>query len=125
MKVFLARSTILLAVTISMTTHFALPAKADSTANLLLNLQCQDGYNVNIWKTKKSGELLYRSTSFNGNLSLGKGTNQATEGVRVYKFQNGDYQYWVWDGTLDSQQSGTLEVYKNNAIQQQYACTKR
>lgn len=125
MKAFLIRSTTLLALATSLIAHFALPAKADSTANLLLNLQCQGGYNVNIWKTKQSGELLYRSTSSNGNLSLGRGTSQATEGVRVYKFQNGNYQYWVWDGTLDSQQSGTLEVYKNNAIQQQYACTER
>jgi hypothetical protein len=125
MKAFLNRSTILLALATSMIAHFALPASADSTANLFLNLQCQGGYNVNIWKTKKSGELLYRSTSSNGNLSLGKGTSQATEGVRVYKFQNGNYQYWVWDGTLDSQQSGTLEVYKDNSIQQKYACTKR
>lgn len=125
MKVFLIRSTTLLALAASLITHFALPAKADSTATLLLNLQCQGGYNVSIWETKQSGELLYRSTSANGNLSLGRGTSQATEGVRVYKFQNGNYQYWVWDGTLDSQQSGTLEVYKNNAIQQQYACTKR
>ncbi|WP_308189213.1 hypothetical protein [Nostoc mirabile] len=46
---------------------------------------------------------------------------RSKDGTRVYKFQNGNYQYWVWDGTLDSQQSGTVEVYKNNAIQQQYA----
>ncbi|KAM3093035.1 hypothetical protein ACKFKF_30165 [Phormidesmis sp. 146-12] len=125
MKAFLTRSTILLALAISTTANFAPPASADSTANLLLSLQCQGGYNVNIWKTKKSGELLYRATSANGNLSLGKGTSQATEGVRVYRFQNGNYQYWVWDGTLDSQQSGTLEVYKDDFIQRQYACTKR
>jgi hypothetical protein len=25
-------------------------------------------------------------------------------------------QPWVWDGTLDNPQSGTLEVYKNNRI---------
>jgi hypothetical protein len=125
MKAFLNYSTILPALAISMILHFALPASADSTANLLLNLQCEGGYNVDIWKTKQSGELLYRSTSSNGKLSLGRGTSQATEGVRVYKFQKGNHQYWVWDGTLDSQQSGTLEVYKNNTIQRRYACTKR
>ncbi|MEH1812457.1 MAG: hypothetical protein V7K26_17490 [Nostoc sp.] len=70
----------------------------------------------NIWRNYTSGELLYRSTSSNGNLSLGKGTSQLTEGVRVYKFRNGIYEYWVWDGTLDNPQSGTLEVYKNNRI---------
>lgn len=125
MKAFLNYSTILPALAISMILNFALPASADSTANLLLNLQCEGGYNVNIWKTKQSGELLYRSTSSNGKLSLGRGTSQATEGVRVYKFQKGNHQYWVWDGTLDSQQSGTLEVYKNNTIQRRYACTQR
>ncbi|TWH43951.1 hypothetical protein [Dulcicalothrix desertica] len=125
MKAFLNYSTILPALAISMILHFALPASADSTANLLLNLQCEGGYNVDIWKTKQSGELLYRSTSSNGKLSLGRGTSQATEGVRVYKFQKGNHQYLVWDGTLDSQQSGTLEVYKNNTIQRRYACTKR
>ncbi|BAZ08911.1 hypothetical protein NIES4071_07170 [Calothrix sp. NIES-4071] len=125
MKAFLNYSTIIPALAISMILHFALPASADSTANLLLNLQCEGGYNVDIWKTKQSGELLYRSTSSNGKLSLGRGTSQATEGVRVYKFQKGNHQYWVWDGTLDSQQSGTLEVYKNNTIQRRYACTKR
>lgn len=125
MKAFLTCSTILLALATSMIANIALPVSADSTANLLLNLQCEGGYNVNIWKTKESGELLYRSTSSNGNFSLGRGTSQATEGVRVYKFQNGDSQHWVWDGTLDSQQSGRLEVYKNNAIQRQYACMKR
>lgn len=125
MKAFLNYSTILPAFAISMILYFALPASADSTANLLLNLQCEGGYNVDIWKTKQSGELLYRSTSSNGKLSLGRGTSQATEGVRVYKFQKGNHQYWVWDGTLDSQQSGTLEVYKNNTIQRRYACTKR
>lgn len=39
MKAFLNRSTILAALAISMTLYFALPASADSTANLLLNLQ--------------------------------------------------------------------------------------
>ncbi|MBW4542056.1 MAG: hypothetical protein KME43_23370 [Myxacorys chilensis ATA2-1-KO14] len=124
MKTLLKRSTLLLALVPCLAANFSLPAMADSTADLLLNLNCQGGYNINVWKTRKSGELLYRSTSSNGNLSLERGTSQATEGVRVYKFQNGDYQYWVWDGTLDSQQAGTLEVYKNNAIQRQYACTK-
>ncbi|GAP99936.1 hypothetical protein [Leptolyngbya sp. NIES-2104] len=125
MKAFLTRSAILLALVTSTTAHFALSASADSTASLLLSLQCEGGYNVNIWKTRTSGELLYRATSSNGNLSLGRGTSRATEGVRVYKFQNSNYEYWVWDGTLNSQQAGTLEVYKNNRIQRQYACMQR
>ncbi|MEP0873465.1 hypothetical protein NDA01_27270 [Trichocoleus desertorum AS-A10] len=125
MKTFLNGSTFLLALATCIAVNFYLPATADSTASLILSLRCRGGYDVNIWKTKASGELLYRSTSRNGNLSLGRGTRQATEGVQVYKFQNGNYQYWVWDGTLDSKQSGTLEVYKNNYIQMQQACTKR
>lgn len=125
MKTLLNRSTFLFALATCIAANFSLPATADSTASLILSLRCRGGYNVNIWKTKTSGELLYRSTSPNGNLSLGKGTRQATEGVHVYRFRNGDYQYWVWDGTLDSKQSGTLEVYKNNRIQLQRACTKQ
>ena len=125
MKTSLNRSTFLLALATCIAPNFYLPAAADSTASLILSLRCRGGYDVNIWKTKTSGELLYRSTSRNGNLSLGRGTRQATEGVQVYKFRNGNYQYWVWDGTLDSKQSGTLEVYKNNYIQMQQACTKR
>lgn len=125
MKTSLNRYTFLLALATYIAANFSLPAAADSTASLILSLRCRGGYDVNIWKTKTSGELLYRSTSHNGNLSLGRGTRQATEGVQVYKFRNGNYQYWVWDGTLDSKQSGTLEVYKNNYIQMQQACTKR
>ena len=117
MKTLLSRSTFLLAMATFIAANSSLPAAADSTASLILSLRCQGGYNVNIWKTNTSGELLYCSTSPNGNLSLGRGTRQATEGVQVYRFRNGNYQYWVWDGTLDSKQSGTLEVYKNNYIQ--------
>lgn len=124
MKAVLSRSTFLLALTICIAANFSLPAAADSTASLILSLRCRGEYNVNIWKTNTSGELLYRSTSPNGSLSLGRGTSQATEGVRVYRFRNGNYEYWTWDGTLDSRQSGTLEVYKNNRIQMRRACTK-
>jgi hypothetical protein len=118
-------STFFLALATCVAANFSLPAAADSTAGLILSLKCQGGYNVNIWKRNTSGELLYRSTSPIGNLSLGRGTRQATEGTQVYRFRNGNYQYWVWDGTLDSKQAGTLEVYKNNRIQMQRACTKR
>jgi hypothetical protein len=103
---------------------FSLRASADSTAGIILSTKCQGGYNINIWQNHTDGELLYRATSPNGNLSLGSGTSQATEGVRVYKFRKGNYEYWVWDGTLDNPQSGILEVYKNNRILMQQACTK-
>lgn len=124
MKTLLKISTLLLALTTCVSANFPLKASADSTANLVLSLKCKGGYNVNVWKKKYNGELLYRSTSSNGNLNLSKGTSKATEGVRVYKFRKGNQEYWVWDGTQDSQQSGTLEVYKNNKIVLQRACTK-
>ena len=124
MKTLLKRFALLLALPIGALANFSLPAAADSTAALILSMKCRGGYNVNIWRNYTSGELLYRSTSGNGNLSLGRGTSQATEGVRVYRFQNGDYKYQAWDGTLDSSQSGTLEVYKNNRILMKQACTK-
>ncbi|MEH2406416.1 hypothetical protein [Nostoc sp.] len=117
-------SALLLALPISILTNFSLPAAADSTAGIILSTKCQGGYNINIWQNHTSGELLYRATNPNGNLSLSKGTSQATEGVRVYKFRKGIYEYWVWDGTLDNPQSGTLEVYKNNRILMRQACKK-
>ncbi|WP_414625242.1 hypothetical protein [Calothrix sp. CCY 0018] len=89
-----------------------------------MSTQCQGDYNINIWQNYQSGELLYRATSLNGNLSLGGGTRQATEGVQVYKFGNGNYEYWVWDGTLDDPQAGTLEVYQNNRLLMRQACTR-
>ncbi|MFN6453003.1 MAG: hypothetical protein RM022_012465 [Nostoc sp. EfeVER01] len=113
-----------LALPINILANFSLRASADSTAGIILSTKCQSGYNINIWRNYTNGELLYRATSANGNLSLGKGTSQATEGVRVYKFRNGIYEYWVWDGTLDNPQSGTLEVYKNNRILMKQACRK-
>ncbi|WDD37019.1 hypothetical protein PQG02_34985 (plasmid) [Nostoc sp. UHCC 0926] len=124
MKTLLKRSALLLALPISVLVNFSLPASADSTAGIILSTKCQGGYNINIWQNYSSGELLYRATNPNGHLSLGKGTKQATEGVRVYKFRNRNYQYWVWDGTLDSPQSGTLEVYKNNRILMRQTCRK-
>ena len=123
MTPILKKSALLLGLVTSVLAN-PLSAWADSTAGIVLSMKCQNGYNINIWQNYRSNELLYRSTSRNGNLSLGKGTSQATEGVRVYKFRNGIYQYWVWDGTLDNSQSGTLEVYKNNRILMQRACQK-
>ncbi|MBD2452083.1 hypothetical protein H6G76_34230 [Nostoc sp. FACHB-152] len=124
MKILLKISALLLALPISVLTNCYLIASADSTAGIVLSTKCQGGYNINIWQKYKNGELLYRATSHNGNLSLGKGTSKATEGVRVYKFRSGIYEYWVWDGTLDNPQSGTLEVYKNNRILMKQACRK-
>ena len=124
MKILLKISALLVALPISVLTNFYLPVSADSTASLILSTKCQGGYQINIWQNNTSRERLYRATSPKGNLSLGGGTVKPTEGVRVYKFRSGNYEYWVWDGTLDSPQSGTLEVYKNNRILMQKACTK-
>ena len=120
----LKRSVLLLVLPILAFANSPLRASADSTAELILSTKCRGSYNINIWRNRASGELLYRSTSSNGNLSLGSGTSKATEGVRVFKFRNGDYAYWVWDGTLDNPRSGNLEVYKNNRILMQQACKK-
>ena len=124
MKTLLKRFALLFALPICALANFSLPASADSSAELILSLSCQGGYNINIWQNYASGELLYRATSSNGNLSLDGGTSQATEGVQVYRFQNGNYGYSVWDGTLDSSQAGTLEVYKNDQILMQQPCTR-
>lgn len=123
MKTLLKRAVLFFALPICISGYFSLPAAADSTADLILSTRCQGGYNINIWLNYRSGELLYRATSPHGNLSLGRGTSQATEGVRVYKFGSGNYEYWVWDGTLDDPQAGTLEVYQNNYLLMRQACT--
>jgi hypothetical protein len=124
MKRLLKRTALLLALPISILANFSLPVSADSTAGIILSTKYQGGYNINIWQNNTDGGLLYGLTSPNGNLSLGRGISQATEGVRVYKFRKENYEYWVWDGTLDNPQSGTLEVYKNNRILMQQFCTK-
>jgi hypothetical protein len=118
------RFTLLVTLATSISSTLSLPASADSTADLILNMKC-GRYNVNIWKNRSSGEFLYRTTSPYGNLSLDGGTRESTEGVGVYKFRNNNYAYWVWDGTLDSQQAGTLEVYENDRILMRLACTKQ
>ena len=92
-----------------------------SDSVVVFSTKCRGGYNINIWRNYTSGELLYRSTNGSGNLSLGRGTSHTAEGVRVYRFQNGDYEYWLWDGT-DSSRSGTLQVYKDNRVLMQQLC---
>jgi len=87
MKTLLKTAALLVALPISVLANFSLRASADSTAGIILSTTCQGGYNINIWQNHTDGELLYRATSPNGNLSLGQGTSQATEGVRVYKFR--------------------------------------
>ena len=71
MKTLIKRCALFLALPICALANFTSPAAADSTAGLILSTKCKGGYNVNIWQKYGSGELLYRSTSRNGNLSLG------------------------------------------------------
>lgn len=124
MKLRWQRFALLNAVVSGVLGSLALPAAADSTADLVLALRCRGGYNVQVWQDRSSDAFLYRATSHHGNLNVDGGAAQDTEGVRVYRFQNGSYQYWVWDGTLDSQDAGTLEVYENNRILMQQSCRK-
>ncbi len=121
MKTFLKRFALFTALPICTLIDFSSPAAADSTADLLLNTKCRGGYNVNIWRNYNTGELLYRSNGSGGNLSLGQGTSHTAEGVRVYRFRSGNYEYWLWDGT-DSSRSETLQVYRNDRIIMQQLC---
>lgn len=101
-----------------------LSASADSTSNLVVNMQCRGGYNIQVWRNRTTNGLLYRSTNRNDKLTLYVGSSQKREGIQTYRFRNGNYEYVVWDGTLDSNQSGTLEVYKNDRILMNSACKK-
>ena len=121
MKTLLKCLALLVTLPICALANLPSPAEADSTANLIISTQCRGGYNVNIWRNKTSGELLYRSTSGSGNLSLGRGISYAAEGVRAYRFRNGDYEYWLWDGP-DSSRSETLQVYRNDRVIMQQLC---
>jgi hypothetical protein len=123
MKILLKKFALLLALPVCALASFPSPAAADSTASLILSKKCGD-YNINIWRNYRSGELLYRSTSRHGDLSLGRGTTRLTEGVRLYQFQNDNYEYWVWDGILGNPQPGSLEVYRDNSILMQQDCAK-
>ena len=114
MKTLLKSLALLFALPICALANFPSPAAADSTADLILSLKCRGGYKVNIWRNYMSGELLYRSTSSNGDLSLGMGTRDDTGAAQVYQFKNGNYKYQVLGCKGDHQGKGGLEVYKND-----------
>ena len=123
MKTLLKQIVLLLGSMTCLSVYLSLPASADSTANLLLSLKCQNEYTINIWKRHNSDEFLYRATGPLGTLSLGKGTANNTGSAQVYKFKNGDYEYQVLGGRGDHQGKGTLEVYnKGDSILTQ-SCT--
>jgi hypothetical protein len=112
MKTLLKRSLILPALIAAILTQLAIPASADSTADLILNLKCPSEYTVNIWQRHNSKELLYRGFGPLGQLNLGKGDKGSTGAAQVYKFKHDDYEYQAIGGTKDHQGSGTLEVFK-------------
>ena len=119
----LKRFALLLGLTSCVSANLVSIASADSTADLILSLKCRGGYNINVWRRYNSGELLYRSTSPQGNLSLGKGTNDNTGAARVYKFRNGNYEYQVIGRKKDREGQGTLEVFKNGHSILTRSCT--
>lgn len=118
------KQTILLGLMTCVLAHLSLRASADSTAELILSLKCKGGYNVNIWKRHGSSEILYRSTSSQDNLSLGKGTRENTGAAQVYKFKNGNYKYQVLEAKGDRQGQETLDVFKNDRSILSQVCTR-
>ncbi|MBW4540183.1 MAG: hypothetical protein KME43_13700 [Myxacorys chilensis ATA2-1-KO14] len=122
MKLLPKQSTVLLGLMTCVLAHLPLPASADSTADLLLSLKCQNDYTVDVWRRYASGELLYRAKGPLGNLSLGKGTRETTGAAEVYKFRNSNYVYQVLGGRGDHRQQGTLEVFKNGRSFLSQAC---
>jgi hypothetical protein len=124
MKFMLKRVTLPITACICLLSISSQPVSADSTASLIVNLKCQGGYNIQVWRNRTNNRLTYRSQSPSGNAVSYQGTSRATEGVMQYKFRNGSYEYWVWDGTLDSTNAGTLEVYRNSRLLMRRQCQK-
>ncbi|MEH1851318.1 MAG: hypothetical protein V7L11_06450 [Nostoc sp.] len=89
----------------------------------IIQFKCTTAYNLNVWKRYDSGELLYSSTSPQGNLSLGNGSREDTGSAQVYKFKNGNYKYQVLGGKGDRQGKGTLEVFENDRSIMSQTCT--
>lgn len=112
------------ALSMGLTTVLMKPSFADSTADLLFIFQCGE-YEIEIWQSRFFNTYLYRSQSPKGNLSLDDGLVQNQEGIFVYKFINRNYQYWVWDATLDNPNTGVLEVYYRNRQILQRTCHKQ
>lgn len=103
---------------------WTLPAAADSTSSLVMNLSCDGSTSAEVWKNRKTGGLFFRGTSPTGKMTSYLGKTQKTEGVQVYKFQNGSMEYWVWDGSLDSPKAASLEIYKNSRLVKRHECKR-
>lgn len=104
---------------------FPIPPQASSVnPRSLIAAQC-GAYDITV-ASSPDGRFSYQSRSrTGGNLSLTGGTAQNTEGVRVYKFRNGNTEYWVWQGTLDNPNAVRLETYQNNRILSGISCVRR
>lgn len=100
------------------------PAPADSTADLIMNLKCEDATTAEVWKNRKTGGLFFRAETPSGKLTSYLGKTQKTEGVKVYKFQDSSREYWVWDGNLDNPQAAPLEIYNNGRLVKRHSCQK-
>jgi hypothetical protein len=122
MKTILKRLALLLASATAISAHLALPALADSTADLILSLKCPSEYTVNVWQRHSSEELLYRGSGPLGQLSLGDGSKDSTGTAQVYKFKHDDYKYQAIGGTKDHQGRGTLEVFKDGRSILSFPC---
>jgi hypothetical protein len=101
-----------------------LPAAADSTSSLVMNLSCDGSTSAEVWKNRKTGGLFFRGTSPTGKMTSYLGKTQKTEGVQVYKFQSGNMEYWVWDGNLDNPQAASLEIYNNSRLVKRHECKR-
>lgn len=119
MRRFIKKLALPLALGTGLTTA-TLPAAASAPVIWSQTYYCNE-YTVTLQQYEDKS-FSYQSRSDYGNLDLWRGTAKYTEGVRVIKFRNSNTEYWVWDGTLDSSNSGTLEVYQNNRLILQRDC---
>jgi hypothetical protein len=56
---------------------------------------------------------------------LSGGSMTRNKGVPVYKFKDGDKQYWLWDGSKNNPPFGSLEVYEKDALVLQLECARQ
>ena len=56
---------------------------------------------------------------------LAGGSMTLTKGVPVYKFKDGNKQYWLWDGSENNPPYGSLEVYEKDALVLQLECARQ
>ena len=123
MRYVVTRLTLGLVVATGLMAIWQKTSAADTTSTLLLSLDCGD-YQVQVAEDLSSGAYLYRSEGPSGDFALNIGHRDMTEGVVLYEFQNGSFEYWVWDGTLDDPEAGQLQVYRSGQIVLDRSCTQ-